>query len=209
MRSLRQELAGQFKRPTGSLGRVAGWIMTRRSSNRERNLWTVSLLKLRPRDRVLEIGFGPGLAIAEAAHHAREGKVIGIDYSDVMLRMASNRNQDTIHTGQVELYCTSVAELQDPAMLFDAIFSVNCMTFWSDPVETCAALLGMLEPGGTLAITHQPRRPGANEDDVTRSIDEIEALFRTVGLEGIRHERLELEPVAAVCVLGRRPKPSG
>lgn len=205
-RSLRRKLVSQFRQPTGSLGRLAGWIMTRRGSNRERNFWTVSLLDLRPRDRVLEIGFGPGLAIEAAAHRARDGRVVGVDHSEVMWRMASKRNRDEIRAGRVELHCTSVGELRQLGKQFDAIFSVNCMMFWSDPAQTCAALLNMLELGGTLAITHQPRKPGANDEDVTRSIQEIEALFRTVGLEDIRHERLDLQPVAAVCVLGRRPE---
>jgi hypothetical protein len=44
---------------------MAGWVMAHRPSNRQRNSWVVSLLDVRPADRVLEIGFGPGLAIGE------------------------------------------------------------------------------------------------------------------------------------------------
>ena len=49
----------QFRRPTGLLGRLAGWIMANRPSNIERNRWTVDLLRVQPADHVLEIGFGP------------------------------------------------------------------------------------------------------------------------------------------------------
>jgi ubiquinone/menaquinone biosynthesis C-methylase UbiE len=54
--------------------------MAHRPSNRRRNRWVVSLLGIRPADQVLEIGFGPGLAIAELAR-AGAGHVYGIDHS--------------------------------------------------------------------------------------------------------------------------------
>jgi hypothetical protein len=69
---------GQFGRPTGVWGRAAGVVMAHRSSNRRRNEWAVSLLDVRPRDRVLEIGFGPGLAINELGRLLRSGGVIAV-----------------------------------------------------------------------------------------------------------------------------------
>ncbi|MFI7439401.1 hypothetical protein [Nonomuraea indica] len=65
-------------------------------SNRERNIWAVSLLDVQPTDRVLEIGFGPGfgpgVAIAEFADRATRGHVFGIDHSQAMVRQAARRN---------------------------------------------------------------------------------------------------------------------
>jgi hypothetical protein len=57
----------QFRRHSRLGGRLAGSQMASRSSNRQRNAWVVSLLELKPTYRVLEIGFGPGIAIREAA----------------------------------------------------------------------------------------------------------------------------------------------
>lgn len=203
--STRDRLVAQFRRPSGVLGRVAGWIMTGRASNRKRNQWTVSLLDIVPTSRVLEIGFGPGLAIQEVARLAPDGKVVGVDHSDVMLRLASRRNREAIEDGRVDLHCAAVTELPDLAVPFDAIFSVNCMMFWEKPSLVCSQLASMLRPGGVLAITHQPRKPGAGEQDLARSASEISRVLEDAGLEEIRMERLALEPVDALCVLGRRP----
>jgi SAM-dependent methyltransferase len=74
---------GQFGRPRGLAGILAGWEMTVRPSNRKRNLWAVDLLEVRPADRVLEIGFGPGVAIRALARRASAGFVYGIDHSEV------------------------------------------------------------------------------------------------------------------------------
>src|SRR5215470_2178402 len=56
-------LRSQFRQPRGFAGWLAGWEMALRSSNRQRNVWAVGLLGGEPTDRVLDIGFGPGIAI--------------------------------------------------------------------------------------------------------------------------------------------------
>jgi tRNA G46 methylase TrmB len=65
--------------------------MANRGSNRQRNLWVVSVLDPRPTDRMLEIGFGPGIAIAAVARRVTHGRVYGADHSDPMVRKASRR----------------------------------------------------------------------------------------------------------------------
>jgi SAM-dependent methyltransferase len=72
--------------------------------NRQRNRCVVSLLEVQPTDRVLEIGFGPGLAIAELSRRVgEEGHVYGIDPSEVMLQQATRRNAAAIAAGRVTL----------------------------------------------------------------------------------------------------------
>ncbi|HSR57656.1 MAG TPA: hypothetical protein VLL57_05675, partial [Candidatus Binataceae bacterium] len=61
-----QGVIRQFQKPTGLLGSLVGVILARRSSNRQRNAWTVDLLSIEPRHRVLEVGCGPGVALEAA-----------------------------------------------------------------------------------------------------------------------------------------------
>src|SRR5215475_10842159 len=95
VRALDRDVIGQAHHPRGAAGRVAAWEMAHRPSNRQRSDWVVSLLGVRPADKILEIGFGPGLAIAELAR-AGAGHVYGIDHSGVMLRRAARRNATAI-----------------------------------------------------------------------------------------------------------------
>ena len=60
---LREATVRQFGRPTGFVGRLVGLVMATRVSNRERNRRTTELVEIQPGDRVLEIGYGRGLAI--------------------------------------------------------------------------------------------------------------------------------------------------
>lgn len=113
----------QFGHPTGLGGRAAGLVMAHRSSNRRRNSWAVSLLDVRPDDRVLEIGLGPGLAIRELARHATEGCVCGIDHSELMLRRAKRLNAAGIERGVVDLRLASVDDVPAFEEPFDKILA--------------------------------------------------------------------------------------
>jgi ubiquinone/menaquinone biosynthesis C-methylase UbiE len=76
----------QFGRPRRVAGHLAGWVMANRPSNRQRNHWVVSLLDLQPTDRVLEIGFAPGLGIAELSRRVGPaGHVYGVDHFNLRL----------------------------------------------------------------------------------------------------------------------------
>jgi ubiquinone/menaquinone biosynthesis C-methylase UbiE len=194
-------IVGQFGRPRGAAGNVAGWEMAHRPSNRQRNSWVVSLLDVQPTDRVLEIGFGPGLAIAEASRRVGpSGHVYGIDHSDVMLRQATRRNAAAIQAGRVTLTRASVEEL--PPTLdgpFDAIFSVNSLAFWTAPTQRLEDLRRRLTPGGRIALATQPRHPGHTRDP-SLAASEMTDLLRTTGFTQMRAESLDLDP-PVVCVL--------
>jgi len=206
VRALDRDVIGQAHRPRGTAGRVTAWEMARRPSNRQRNRWVVSLLDVQPADRVLEIGFGPGVAIAELAR-AGACHVWGIDHSEVMVRQASRRNAAAIRAGRVTLLNASADQLP-PAVggPFDAILAVNSLGFWPAPGERLAELRQRLAPGGRIAIVSQPRCPGATATTSRRAAAEIENLLRGAGFTQLGTETLPLDP-PVVCVLAVRPGP--
>jgi SAM-dependent methyltransferase len=198
-----KQVIGQFHHPHGLGGHLAGWVMGHRSSNRQRNLWVVSLLNVQPTDRVLEIGFGPGIAIEELSRLATRGQVYGIDHSDVMVSMATRRNAAAIRAGRVHLRSGSVQnlpELEDP---LDKVLAVNSMGFWPDPLQRVEELRVMLRAGGELAIASQPRCPGATSETSTRAAQEIQSVLMDAGFTKIRVETLSLDP-PVVCALGAK-----
>jgi SAM-dependent methyltransferase len=203
---LTKAVVRQFGRPTGWLGGLVGQIMAYRPSNRERSRRTLELLGIRPDDRVLEIGFGPGVALVWAAELAYRGKVVGIDHSEVMFRQAARRNISAIAAGRVELHLASLDTMPSFEVPFDKAFAVNVHGFWRDAVAALRRVAATLRPGGTLALTHQPRQPGATANDTTRAGDRIASDLKDAGFEEVRIEPLPMKPVPAVCVLAVRPQ---
>ena len=201
---LRESLVRQFGCPHGPLGTVAGWIMSARDSNRKRNRWTVDLLGIRPYDRVLEIGFGPGLALRDCCERAVSGRVVGLDHSPVMLSQAARRNRRAVGSGQLRLICGGLDKLGDAGGPFDKIFSVNLIQFLKDKVQAFKGLHAALAPGGVIATTYMPRMKGQPRANAARTAEGIVAAMTAAGFGEVRVEELELRPHYAICALATK-----
>lgn len=199
-----KRVRAQFARPRGLSGRVAGWIMASRASNRGRNVWAVSLLDVQRHDRVLEIVFGPGIAIREISRLAVEGYVCGLDHSEEMLRQAARRNAAAIRTGQVDLRLGSVDDLPVFAEPFDKVLAVNAIMFSDRTTDRLRELRRVMRPEGRIAIVHQPRGPGAADASAAAKGEEIAAALTDVGFSDVRVHTMKLKP-AVVCVIGQNP----
>ncbi len=193
----------QFHHPTGAAGHVAGWIMGRRSSNVARNRWAVRLLDIQPTDRVIEVGCGPGVAVAALATRAVRGLVVGVDHSQVMIGQASRRNRAAIRAGRVRLVHAPVERLSIGDGPFDAALAVNTVGMWPDPTAGLRELARLLRPGGRIALVSQPRCPGATAATSAAAADELAGLLTEAGFAHLRTEMLDLDPPAA-CVLGNK-----
>ncbi|MBF2004035.1 class I SAM-dependent methyltransferase [Chlorogloeopsis fritschii PCC 9212] len=200
--SLVEKVVAQFAHPTGFWGNITGFIMAHRPSNLERNEWAISLLNLQPADRILEIGFGPGVAIQKMSEIVTDGVIWGIDHSEVMFRQASKRNQRAIAAGRVRLVLTSVSQLPSFDSPFDKILAVNCFQFWDHKTDVLRRLREQLRTGGIIALVHQPRLPGATEDDTTKAGESFARYLEMAGFSDIKVERKRMKPVSTVYVQG-------
>lgn len=206
---MKKYLVSQFGKPDGLVGRLAGRIMANRRSNILRNRWTVELLDLQRSDRVLEIGFGPGVALAEVGDVLTDGYVVGLDHSATMRDMATKRNRRAVAAGRVRLVTGSVEKLdelndKDLDGPFDHIFGVNVAMFWKDPVGVFRSLRERLGGGGRLAFTFQPRVGDTSDQAALSAADRMVDKLHDAGFQDIRVERLESLSPMAICVIARR-----
>jgi SAM-dependent methyltransferase len=199
---IRQFLRGQFGRPTGFWGNIAGKIMASTPSNKERIRWTISLLDTKPDDRVLEIGFGPGFAIELMSKIVSEGFIAGIDHSEVMVRQAGKRNARGIRDGRVVLRLGSVSNLPKFDEPFDKIFTINSIHFWTEPISSLEELRKLLKPGGLIAVTLQPRSRSATDATTEEIGKEIAMNLERAGFSQVRLEIRQAKPVSVACALG-------
>jgi trans-aconitate methyltransferase len=177
-------------------------MMARTPSNLERILWTLSLLDLKPDDRVLEVGFGPGIAIKFLADRIPGGAIAGLDHSEVMAQQASKRNARAIQEGRVTLH---VGDVSSPPVFdepFDKIFTINSIHFWDKPVECLSKLCELMNPGGVIAVTLQPRSRGATDDTTIVIGKEVAANLIAAGFSQCRLEIRHTNPVAIACAIG-------
>ena len=141
-------LMRMFGCPRGLLGRLGGIILAR--ANRRHAAWVVGLLDIRQQDSVLEIGIGPGVAVAMLAARAR--RVAGIDPSREMLRQATQRNAATISERRVELRQASADHLPFVDGSFNKVLAINSMQLWPDALAGLREISRVLRHGGQLAL---------------------------------------------------------
>ena len=198
--------ASQFAAPHGLLGHVAGWLM---AGNDGMNARVVELLDIQPTDTVLEIGSGPGRALARSAVQATEGFVVGVDVSDVMIAQARHRNRAAIHTGRIELRQAGVSHLPYPDARFEKALAINSYYFWPRPDADLREVKRVLKPGGMLALGLRARDTsrGAMYNRRSLSEEQIAAIAHALaraGFELLRTERARLRNQSAVILLARK-----
>jgi ubiquinone/menaquinone biosynthesis C-methylase UbiE len=202
----------QFSAPSGPLGRIAGRLMAR--MNGPLNAWAVGLLELAPGDRLLEVGFGPGLAVALAAARVGDGRVVGVDRSELMWRQAARRNRAALSAGRVELRVASVEELPLADAAFSHALAVNSLQFWPDPPAAFRELRRVLRPHGRLVVALRMRRASAGRFDRSRHgmteerLAQVLAALGAAGFEEIRTLRREIRGENITAVLARAPGPA-
>jgi len=194
-----QTLSAQFHKPTGVMGQVVGWVLA--AENRDRNTWAVSLLDVQSHHRILEIGFGPGLAIEVAARKAVVGMVAGIDHSEVMVKQASRRNSAAIREGRVNL------RLGDPALIpfengfFNSVLTVNAFHMWENQAKGLSEVLRVLKPDGKIVIVEQPVS-GDLEAQAEAVRIELPAKLAQAGFRSAQVENITLKRKPVVAAIG-------
>ena len=128
MLRLHEVIGQQLREPTGFAGAAAALGMS--LVNREPNRIAIEALDVASDDTVLELGFGPGQAIAALASIACKGMVLGIDHSTDMVRQASWLNRKAIQRGRAELRQARFDSLPWPAESIDKILAVNVVYFF-------------------------------------------------------------------------------
>lgn len=156
----------QLRQPEGWAGAVIGRLMV--WLNAAPNRAALEALAARPGDAVLEVGFGPGAALA-ALLRTRPGRLCGLDPSRRMVEAARRRFAADIASGTVEIVQGALPDLPWPEESFDRILLVNVIYFLDPERGDLAGLRRALRPGGRLVLyatdrSAMMRWPFAGED---------------------------------------------
>ena len=142
--------------PGGKYGFVSngpiGWVIARTIPMTEAGVYDVvaEMLDVQPDDEILDIGCGPGAFLAAKAGSAR--RVVGLDPSATMLRVAERKLAERLRTGTARLVTGSAAELPFGDGEFSAVTAIFA------PLDLAEAFR-VLRPGGRLvAGDNDPRK---------------------------------------------------
>jgi SAM-dependent methyltransferase len=166
----------------------------------ERIRWAVEVLDPGPDGWLLEIGCGPGAAVAAVCERLEGGRLVAIDRSATAIARAARRNRAHLAAGRAVLRTVALEDLRPADVLagrdrFDKVFAMNVNLFWTrSPARELALIRELLDPAGALYLFYgyggggpAPRVP--------------DALDRHLADGGFAVERRA--GAATVCVLAR------
>ena len=79
----------------------------------DRFVWAVEMLELSPFDRLLEIGCGSGVAASLICDRLSSGRIVAIDRSPAMIRLASKRNRAHLALGKAAFHAAALDEVNN------------------------------------------------------------------------------------------------
>ena len=189
----------QFGAPRGVRGWLAAQVVVRLTG--EANRWMVDCLDVGPDDRLLDVGCGPGLAVAYAA--GRGVRAVGVDASEVMVGQARRRTRRSIGQGRAAINRADAGALPFADASFTAAASLNSLQFWPEPEAGLAELHRVLVPGGRVAVVLMARSDDP-EDGAPGWFEDTADLLRTSGFGDIAVAGSTFGGVLHRALLGRR-----
>ena len=183
-------IARQLAFPRGLLGQLMMRLMN--LHNVSMNQYAVRQLDISPADRVLEIGFGGGVALPLLM--ARAAFVSGIDRSREAVERARAQYSEAVRAGRAKFEEGSVQALPFEPASFNKVLTVNTVYFWLSLDTGFREIHRTLTPGGRAVVGFLPkdrmdRMNMPPEIFTTRSPEEVAAALSAVGFSEIRLER--------------------
>ena len=153
-------------------------------------------MRLASTDNVLDVGCGSGWLSRRLAKRVPDGRVVGMDVSDEMIRIARRSSLD-----QENLLFVSgeVTEIPWEPIFFDHAISVESSYYWPNPAGGIKEIYRVLRPGGSacLLINYYRDNPHSHQWGALLAVpthllsaEEWSELFRQAGFAEVTHERV-------------------
>jgi arsenite methyltransferase len=153
-------------------------------------------MRLAPTDNVLDVGCGAGWLSRRLAKFAPEGRVVGMDISDEMIRHARRASVDF---GNLLFVSGEVAEIPWQPHFFSHAISVESSYYWPNPAAGLKDIFRVLQDGGSawLLINYYRDNPHCHQwgellavpTHLLSAVDWVE-IFRGAGFSSVAHERI-------------------
>ena len=171
------------------------------------NRMTVEAAGLRPDDIVVDVGCGGGEAVRVAAERVVRGRVIGVDPTPAMIRIATEQSRDHPCAERIRFLEGPAEKLPLESGSASVVLAINSAHHWEDPDLGLQEVLRVLAPGGRFFIGDEETETGA-WGHAECALADAETLRRTVerhGFEGVRTSRRVGAETVLLLLEARKP----
>ncbi|MBI3404063.1 MAG: methyltransferase domain-containing protein [Acidobacteria bacterium] len=156
----------------------------------------LDLMKIQPADNILDVGCGVGWLSRLLGEQVPDGRVVGMDISDEMVRHARRKCAEIDNAMFV---VGGVDEIPWDSAFFERVISVESAYYWPDPARGLREILRVLRQGGSawILINYFRDNPHCHQWGKHYAIpahllsaDEWAEHFRVAGFESVEHRRI-------------------
>lgn len=101
---------------------------------------------------VLDVGCGGGKTVARLCEKIGNGKVYGIDYSELCVKNTKKLNEKNILCGKAKIKQASVSALPFDDNCLDVVTAVETYYFWPDKLNDLKEIKRVLKAGGKILL---------------------------------------------------------
>jgi SAM-dependent methyltransferase len=180
------------------------WADSGKGESMEHDHWPITRpvlewMQISPSDNILDVGCGAGWLSRILAKGVPDGRVVGMDISDEMIRHARQSSTGFTNLGFVT---GGVDEIPWESDFFTRAISVESSYYWPDPAKGLAEIRRVLASGGSLwiVINYFRDNPHCHQwgkiltiPTKLLSAEEWKQLFRDAGFRDVAH-RLVPDP---------------
>ena len=145
MSKLSDYFASQCGNPRAAIGKIMTWAMKR--ANHVMYKGIVDELKISPKTKMLDVGFGNGYLEKLILQKSR-CFITGIDISEDMVSKAAKANRKYVASGNLKFQLGDCCHLSFKERSFDVVTAMNIIYFWSDTTKGMAESSRVLKDGG-------------------------------------------------------------
>ena len=177
------------------------WAEARRGEGMEQDHLPIALsvlekMRLAPTDNVLDVGCGAGWLSRRLAKSVPEGRVVGMDISDEMIRHA---RRGSVDFDNLMFVAGEVAQIPWQPNFFSHVISVESSYYWPDPAAGIKDIFRVLGDGGSawILINYYHDNPHCHQWGSLLAVpthlvsaEEWAEHFRSAGFTNVAHERI-------------------
>ena len=177
------------------------WAEAGRGEGMERDHLPIALpvlekMHLAPTDNVLDVGCGSGWLARRLAERVPEGRVMGMDVSDEMIRVA---RRASLEFGNILYAVGEVGDILSEATFFNHAISVESAYYWPEPAAGIREIFRVLRAGGVawILINYYRDNPHCHQWGPLLAVptqlllaEEWAELFRAAGFVDVAQERV-------------------
>ncbi len=117
--------------------------------------WALGHIKIDQNYSILDIGCGGGKTVAKLSNMIGNGKVYGIDYSELCVAKSQKLNHKNILCGKTKILQSSVSQLPFEDNTFDVVTAIETYYFWPDKINDLIEINRVLKSTGKLMLVFE------------------------------------------------------